>query len=306
MDTVRIIQRFHSVFYTPQFVTLHLGVLDQEELRVEMITAKSGGDLNDKLLSGEADLGLGGPIRTLELADQGGHGWPISIIEVNSRDGFFVLGRGPQPRFQWADLMGSRFIRFAEAPTPWLCLQQVLRNYGIDIGAIKLIIDVPTPQAVEMFLRGEADYLEQGQPVVERLVHSGRASVVASEGEAVGALPFSAYLTTPGYATGHADVLHRFTRAFYRAQQWIAQHSAEEISQLIGPSFPDIEPDLRTRAVARYLQQHTWARDPLLREEGFHYLQDILIGGGFISQRYPYTEHVNAEFAQAALRIPSP
>jgi NitT/TauT family transport system substrate-binding protein len=302
MDTVRIIQRFHSLFYTPQFVTLHLGVLEQEELRVDVRTAGSGAELTAKLLSGEADLGLSGSIRTLELAEQGRGGRLISILEVNSRDGFFVLGRGPQPRFQWADLLGSRFILFAEAPTPWLCLQQVLRNYGIDVGAVTLITDVPTAQAVEMFLRGEADYLEQGQPVVERLVRTGRASVVASEGEAVGPLPFSAYLTTLAYAAGHADVLHRFARAFYRAQQWVAQHSAEEISQLIAPAFPDLEPEIRTRAVARYLQQHTWARDPLLREEGFDYLQDILIGGGFISQRYPYAEHVNTEFAHAAMR----
>jgi NitT/TauT family transport system substrate-binding protein len=302
MHTVRVIQRFHSLFYTPQFVTLHLGVLAQENLRVEIGTANSGADLTAKLLSGRADLGLSGSIRALELADKGSRERLISIIEVNSRDGFFVLGRGSQPRFQWADLLGSRFILFAEAETPWLCLQQVLRNYGIDLDAIKLITGVPTAQAVEMFRRGEADYLEQGQPVVERLVHTGHASVVASEGEAVGALPFSAYLTTPAYAAGHADVLHRFTRAFYRAQQWIAQHSAEEIAQLIAPSFPDIEPEIRARAVARYLQQHTWACDPMLREEGFNYLQDILIGGRFISQRYPYAEQVHAEFAQAAMQ----
>ena len=198
--------------------------------------------------------------------------------------------------------MGSRLILFAEAETPWLCLQQVLRNYGIDIGAIKLITGVPTAQAVEMFLRGEADYLEQGQPVVERLVHSGRGSVVASEGEAVGAVPFSAYLTTPAYAASHAEVLQRFTRAFYHAQQWLAQHSAAEISQLIAPSFPDIDPEVRIRAVERYLTQDTWARDPLLREEGFNYLQDILIGGGYITKRYPYAEHVDIKFAQAAMR----
>jgi NitT/TauT family transport system substrate-binding protein len=302
VETVRIIQRFHSLFYTPQFVTLHLGVLEQEELQAEVRTASSGAELTDQLLRGEADLGLSGSIRTLELADRGSRERLISIFEVNSRDGFFVLGRGPQPRFQWADLVGSRFILFAEAPTPWLCLQQVLRNYGVDIDGITLLTDLPTAQAVERFLRGEADYLEQGQPVVERLVHSGRASVVASEGEAVGTLPFSAYLTTLAYASSHAEVLRRFARALYRAQQWIAQHSAEEIAQLIAPSFPDIEPEIRTRAVARYLQQHTWAREPLLREEGFDYLQDILIGGGFISKRYPYTEHVNAEFAHAAMQ----
>jgi NitT/TauT family transport system substrate-binding protein len=302
MQTVRIIQRFHSLFYAPHFVTLHLGGLEQEGLQAEVSTAKSGTELRDKLLRGEADLGLSGSIRTLELADQGSRERLISILEVNSRDGFFVLGRGPQPRFQWADLVGSRFILFSEAPTPWLCLQQVLRNYGVDIDRIKLISGLPTVQAVEMFVRGEADYLEQGQPVVERLAQSGRASVVASEGEAVGPLPFSAYLTTPAYAASHAEALRRFARALYRAQQWIAQHSAEKLSQLIAPSFPDIEPEIRTRALARYRQQETWAKDPLLREEGFHYLQDILVAGGFISQRYPYAEHVNSEFAQAAMQ----
>jgi NitT/TauT family transport system substrate-binding protein len=257
METVRIIQRFQSLFYTPQFATLHLGVLAQEGLQAEVTTAGSGAEVGNALLRGEADLGMGGSIRTLELADQGSRDRLISILEVNSRNGFFVLGRGPQPRFQWANLVGSRFILFSEAPTPWLCLQQVLRNYGVDIGGIKLTTGLPTAQAVEMFLHGEAD---------------------------------------------HADILRRFAHALYRAQQWIAQHSAEELSQLIAPSFPDIEPEIRKRALARYLQQGTWARDPLLREEGFNYLQDILVGGGFISKRYPYAEHVSNEFAQAAMR----
>ena len=42
MHTVRVIQRFHSPFYAPQFVTLHLSALEQEDLRVEVATAESG------------------------------------------------------------------------------------------------------------------------------------------------------------------------------------------------------------------------------------------------------------------------
>lgn len=122
MDTVRIIQRFHSLFYTPQFVTIHLGVLEQEKLRVEVSTANSGAELSDTLLRGDADLGLSGSIRTLELAERGSRDRLISIIQVNSRDGFFVLGRGPQPRFQWADLRGDIFWLFVQrswALTGW-------------------------------------------------------------------------------------------------------------------------------------------------------------------------------------------
>lgn len=307
MDTLRVMQRFHALFYTPQFVALRLGVFEEEGLRIELTTAMSGAELSAKVLGGDADVGLSGPIRTLELAEQGSRIRLISFIEVNSRDGFFVLGRGPQPKFQWADLVGSRFVLFAEAPTPWLCLQHVLRNYGVDAGVIQLLTSLPTEEAVATFLRGDADYLEQSQPIVEMLLNSGRASIVASEGEAVGALPFSAYLTTPAFAASHAEVLRRFARAFYRAQQWLPRHSAAEISDLIAPSFPDIESTIRTHALARYLQQNTWASDPLLRQEGFEYLQDILLGAGFITKRYPYAEHVNVEFAQHAMSsIPSP
>jgi NitT/TauT family transport system substrate-binding protein len=301
MDTLRIIHRFHHLFYTPQFVIMHLGVLEQEGLCVELTTATSAAEVNDKLLHGEADLGLGGPIRTLELAEHNSPARLISIIEVNSRNGFFLLAREPQPQFQWTDLVGRRLILFAEAPTPWLCLQHVLRRHGVDPKAIDVRQDLFTADAVAAFLRGDADYLEQSQPVTETLLTSGQASLVAAEGEVTGALPFSAYLTTPAFMTSHAELLHRFTRAFYRAQQWLAQHSAEELSELIAPSFLDIEPALRTQILARYLRQQTWARDPLLRQEGFEHLQDILLGAGFTTQRYPYRDHVNTEFAQAAM-----
>jgi hypothetical protein len=93
---------------------MHLGALEQEGLRGEVTTVNSGAEIANALLTGDADLGLSGSIRVLDLAEKGSRDRIISIIQVNSRDGFFVLGRGPQPRFQWADLMGSRFILFGE------------------------------------------------------------------------------------------------------------------------------------------------------------------------------------------------
>jgi len=301
MDTLRIIQRFHHLFYTPQFVVMHLGVLEQEGLRVELSTASTAAEVNEKLLSGAADVGLGGPIRTLEMAEHHNPGKLVSFIEVNSRDGFFLLAREPQPQFQWTDLVGRRLLLFAEAPTPWLCLQHVLRRHGVDPRSVQVRQDLVTADAVAAFLRGEADYLEQSQPATETLISAGQATLVAAEADVVGALPFSAYLTTPAFMAGHADVLRRFTRAVYGAQQWLAQHAAEDLSALIAPSFPDIAPALRTRILARYLRQQTWAHDPLLRQEGFEHLQDILLGAGFTTRRYPYSDHVNTEFAEAAM-----
>src|SRR5262249_1254560 len=156
MDTLRIIQRFHHLFYTPQFVVIHLAVLDQQGFRVELTTAKAAAELNDKRLNGGADLGLGGPIRPLEMAEPDNPRRLVSFIEVNSRNGFFLLAREPQPQFQWTDLVGRRLILFAEAPTPWLCLQHVLWRHDVDPKTIHVRQDLLTADAVAAFLRGDA------------------------------------------------------------------------------------------------------------------------------------------------------
>jgi NitT/TauT family transport system substrate-binding protein len=276
-------------------------VLAEEGLTIDVTTATTATEPNDRLLAGTAEVALGGPIRTLELAEEKSPERLVSFIEVNSRCGFFLLAREPQPRFRWTDLIGRRLILFGEAPTPWLCLQHVLRSHGVDPLSIRVRRDLATAEAVAAFLRGEADYLEQSQPATENLISSGHATVVASEADAVGPVPFSAYLTTETFATSHAPVLVRFGRAVCRAQQWLAQHPAEDISALIAPSFRDIAPELRTRIVDRYLGLQTWARDPLLRQEGFERLQDILLGAGHIRRRYRYEDHVNVAIAKQAM-----
>ena len=301
MDTLRIMQRLHSPFYAPQFIAMHLGVLAETGIQVELHTATSGLELRRHLLSGAMHLGLSGPLWSLELAEEGRGDRLVSIIEMNSRDGFFVLGHEAQPAFQWTDLAGKRLIRFAEVPTPWLCLQQVLRHAGVAPKTVQVRDDLTTAAAVAAFIRGEADYLQQGQPVVETLVSEGHGVVIAAQGDAVGAIPFSTYLTTPALAQHHAEMLHRFTRAFYRAQQWLANHTAAEIAQLIAPSFPDLTVALCTHIVARYLRQQTWARDPFIRPAGFNTLQEILLAAGHITRRYAYREHVDVRFAQAAM-----
>jgi len=301
MDTLRIIQRLHSPFYAPQFVAMHLGVLAEADIQVELHTATSGLELRHQLLSGAMHLGLSGPLWSLELAEEGRGGQLVSIIEMNSRDGFFLLGREAQPSFQWRDLMGKRLIRFAEVPTPWMCLQQVLRQAGVMPQAVHVRDDLITAEAVSAFKRGEADYLQQGQPVVERLVREGHGVVIAAQGDAVGAIPFSTYLTTPAVIQQHGEVLHRFTRAVYRAQQWLAQHTASEIARLIAPSFPDLSEGLCSQIVERYLRQQTWAYDPLIRPAGFDRLQEIFLAAGHLTRRYAYREHVDVSFAQAAM-----
>jgi ABC-type nitrate/sulfonate/bicarbonate transport system substrate-binding protein len=68
---------------------------------------------------------------------------------------------------------------------------------------------------------------------------------------------------------------------------------AKPIAELIAPAFGDVSPDVRQRAVARYLAQETWAPDPIIRRPGYDYLQQILLDGGFITRAHRYEDLID-------------
>ncbi|HEX5528975.1 MAG TPA: ABC transporter substrate-binding protein, partial [Methylomirabilota bacterium] len=90
-------------------------------------------------------------------------------------------------------------------------------------------------------------------------------------------------------------------RATYRTQRWLAGHGAPEIARVIGPAFPETPGPLLERAVARYAGQGTWARDPLLRREGYDYLERILLDGGLIRKGRPYADLVDTALARSVM-----
>jgi NitT/TauT family transport system substrate-binding protein len=286
---------FRSIFYAPQWVTLHGGHFAAEGLEVEVRTAGGGVTTTGVLLDGGAVIALGGIMRSLDVADRGGAFLP-HFAEVNSRNGFFLLGR--QPRFAWKDLVGRTVLSFAEAPTPWQCMLTVLRRHGVDPASVRIERTRPVAEAVAAFRGGHGDFLETGQPFTEALLTDGAAHLAASMGEATGPVPFSSYMTTTAFLRDGRDTLVRFTRALFRAQRWMAQATPEAIADVIAPAFPDVDPELRRRAVARYQAQGTWPAQPVLSRPGYDYLQQILLDGEFIRGRHRYEDLIDESIAR--------
>jgi NitT/TauT family transport system substrate-binding protein len=300
MSAVRaltVYEPFRSIFYAPQFVALYGRHFANEGLDVTVVTAGGGVTTTGALIDGHAEIALGGIMRSLDVADRGGP-FLVHFAEMNQRNGFFLLSRVPRPDFTWADVVGKTVISFAEAPTPWQCMLTVLRRHGVDPRTVTIERTLPLAAARAAFERGHGDFFETGQPFTEELLAEGRAHLAVSMGEATGPVPFSSYMTTGRFLRDERDVVRRFTRAFYQAQRWIARSDAKQIAELIAPAFPDIAPDIRQRAVARYLAQETWSRDPIVRRPGYDYLETILLDGGFITRRHRYEDLIDTTVAQ--------
>jgi NitT/TauT family transport system substrate-binding protein len=295
--SLTVLMPFHTPFYAPLAAGAALGHFRDAGLDVTAVPAAAFGKATiDALLGGDIEISLGGLMRSFELAERTGQ-IVVHFAEVCSRNGFFLLAREPRPGFRWTDLVGRTVLSFAEAPTPWQCLLTVLRRHGVDPARVRIERHRPGPEAVAAFLAGTGDFLEQPQPVIERLLVEGRGHLVASMGEATGPLPFSSYMTTPAFLAREPDVVARFTRATYRTQRWFAAHGAGDVARVVAPAFPETELPLLERAVARYLGQGTWARDPLLRRDGYDYLERILLDGAFIRRGQRYEDLVDTAIA---------
>jgi NitT/TauT family transport system substrate-binding protein len=291
-----IYEPFRSIFYAPQFVALYGRHFAAEGLDVEVVTA-GGITTTAALIDSHAEIALGGIMRSLDVADRGGP-FLVHFAEVNQRNGFFLLSRMPQPHFAWTDVVGKTVISFAEAPTPWQCMLTVLRRHGVDPRTVTIERTLPLAEALAAFKGGHGDFFETGQPFTEQLLADGSAHLAVSMGDATGPVPFSSFMTTERFLREERDVVLRFTRALYQTQRWMARADAKQIAELIAPAFPDIAPDVRHRAVARYLGQDTWSRDPIVRQPGYEYLQTILLDGGFIARRHRYEDLVDTTVAR--------
>ena len=81
-----------------------------------------------------------GPIRVMKHHDENPNSPLVEFAEVVCRDPFSLVGARPNPDFRLAELAGLRFASTSEVPTPWLCLEQDLRDAGIDPGRLDRII----------------------------------------------------------------------------------------------------------------------------------------------------------------------
>lgn len=297
---LRVVVAFHSIFYAPLPVAIRGGHFAAEGVAVDPETPALAAGTVDALQSGVADVSLSGIMRSFQLVDRGGARL-VHFAAVNDRNGFFLLSREPRPRFAWSDVVGRTIISFGGAPTPWLCMQAVLRRHGVDPARVTFRRDLSTPDAIAAFRAGEGDFIEHGPPVIDQLIADGTGHLVASMGEATGPVPFSSFMATPETLAKQRDVLIRFARGLYRAQRWMAASTAQEIAAVVAPVFPDIEPSVRVAAIERYLRQSTWATDPVLTRAGYETLQEILLSAGFIEKPHPFESLIDTEIARAAV-----
>ena len=187
---------------------------------------------------------------------------PRHFAEINSRDGFFVLGRQPAEDFAWSDFSGSTIIPVGFSPMPWASFQYALRNNGVAIEGLTLRHGLGLPEAVDAFRAGRADFIHLPEPAAEQLLADGVGHLSVALGKVNGHIAYSSFAATNAFLESQPDVIRRFIAGYSRALTWLAEAAPQQVSEVINPFFPETNPDLITASVARYKEQENWPAAP--------------------------------------------
>jgi NitT/TauT family transport system substrate-binding protein len=302
LTKVKLSEVTHSVFYAPQYVALTQGFFKEEGLEIELSNGQGADKVMTAVLTGQADIGFAGPEASVYVYNEGKEDHSVVFAQLTNGDGTFLMGRKPEPNFNWSDLKGKNIIGGRKGGMPAIVLQYVLKKQGLT-AAKDVLIDT-TMQFAAMpgaFVGGKGDYVIIFEPTASTMEKEGKAYIVGSLGKESGEVPYTAYFATKSALEKNPQLIQKFTNAIYKGQRWVDSHSPEEIAKAIKPQFPDDKDEILISSIKRYKEQNTWKKDPVLKEKDFYLLQQIIQDAGELNKIAPYDKLVNMQFAEKAI-----
>ncbi len=307
---LRLMETWRSIFYTPIYVSVEGGFLEREGLDVEFSTCPPQFPHPLSALHHDAaDIVQSGIMRSIIASDWGAETVPLHFAKINSRDGFFILGRGPNPlperegsyRFDWESLRGARVIPVGFSPMPWASFQYALRRHGLEPSDLDLRIGLSLNDAVAAFREGQAEYVHVAEPVVQQLIADGAGHLLTALGPENGHLAYSSFAATHRFLEEQADIAGRFTLGFARALHWLSSAEPAEVAEIVSDYFPGTSKEVLAASIARYQQQEQWPVTPVLGQQEYDNLHDILLAAGMCRERQPYGKVVRTDIAETAV-----
>lgn len=303
MQTVSLSEVTRSIFYAPQYVALSKGFFEEEGLKIELATAQGADDVMTSVLANQSDIGFAGPEASIYVYNEGKEDHTEVFAQLTKRDGSFLVSKEENPDFKWEDVKNSTIIPGRKGGVPYMTLLHVLRKYNINPSTdVTLDDSISFDLMAGAFSAGNADYVALFEPTASATEIAGKGYIVASIGSETDELPYTAYFAKKSYIEKNPDIIQKFTNAIYKGQKWVKEHTSEEIANEIIDYFPDTDMDLLVTVLNRYRDIDVWNDTPYLSEDGFNLLQTIIEEAGELKQRAPYSEVVNNDFANEAIK----
>ena len=110
LETVRLAEVAHSIFYAPMYVAIEEGYFDSVGIDIELSLANGADKVSAAVLSGDADIGFAGSEATIYVYNGGEKDYLKTFARLTQKDGSFIVAREDIKDFTLDDLVGKTII----------------------------------------------------------------------------------------------------------------------------------------------------------------------------------------------------
>ena len=299
LETINVSEVTRSVFYAPQYVAINNGFFEKNGIKIELTTSAGADAVMTSVLANQVEIGFAGPEASIYVYNEGKEDYCQVFAQMTKKDGSLLVSKNPNDNFKWTDVKGTTIIPGRKGGVPFMTLEYVLKQNGINPETDVVLDDsIKFDLMAGAFTAGDAEYVTLFEPTASLTELEGKGYVVASVGEAAGEIPYTAYFAKKSYIEENRDIIQGFTNAIYEGEQWVKNHSSREIAEAIQSFFPDTDIELLERAIQSYKDIDAWNETPVLKQESFDKLQEVMTLAGELTDKAPYEKIVNNEFAE--------
>ena len=303
MKTIKVNEVTRSVFYAPQYVAINKGFFEENGMNIELKTGQGADAVMTAVLSNQCDIGFAGPEASIYVYNEGKEDFCQVFAQMTKKDGSFLIARNSSEDFSWQDLKGKTIIPGRKGGVPYMTLEYVLKKNGLDPQKDLTLDDsIKFDLMAGAFASGNADYVTLFEPTASLTQNQNKGYIVASVGEAAGEIPYTAYFTKKSYIEKNETIIKKFTEAVYKGQKWVKEHSSYEIAESIKEFFHDTDTDLLSKVIQNYKDIDAWNDTPVLKQEAFERLEEVMIEAGELKENVPYEKVVNNKYAEEVIK----
>ena len=211
------------------------------------------------------------------------------FAQINSYDGFFILGRKELDFFSWDEITKGKFL-FVHGGQPEAMLRYALSKKGIDLDRVDKIFSNGGDEMMKQWDDGIADFFHEQGAYPQQLEYENKGKILGSVGQVIGPVAFSSLICSWDWV--RSDIYYKFIEAYAKAREWVNTAEPFEVAEIEKDYFPNISIESISKAIEFYQKLGTWDKDIKIEPELYEKALDVFEFSNLIKSRYDYDDVV--------------
>lgn len=290
MNSIKIAEVTHSVFYAPLYVAIEEGYFRNENIDIKLILTPGADKVSAAVLSGDVQIGFAGAESAIYVYEKNEKDYLQIFSGLTKRDGQFILGRKDKKDFSLKDLYGKEILVGRSSGMPALNFLNALKNEGIDKNKIKINYNIDFASLSGAFIGNTGDYVNLFEPTALKLEKEGYGYVLQSIGLLSGEMPYTTFYARKSYIENNKEIIKSFTKAINKGLEFVKNNDEMKIAKSIYKQFPDLSLNDLSTIIKRYKEADSFLDSSYIEEKLLINLENLLIDNNLLKDYVPYND----------------